>query len=163
MKINYFFLCLAFYFYLPINDGLSKNVNTQLYDESYNLLKDSSNQITILFEGKFNGIGYNELEVFNQDSSTTLKVFRGKMFGTTQIEYKINEQLLDNDSLLNEIKLFRRHRLVGRLQIMQDIPKRLSAEQKYLLIQKTSSFRSRTPYQFQWMTYEDYILSKKIN
>lgn len=148
---------------MPINDGLSKNVNTQLYDESDNLLKDSSNQITILFEGKFNGIGYNELEVSNQDSSTTLKVFRGKMFGTIQIEYKINEQLLDKDSLLNEIKLYRRHRLVGRLQIMQDIPKRLSAEQKYLLIQKTSSFRSRTPYQFRWMTYEDYILSKKIN
>lgn len=163
MKIKYIILCLSFYIFLMINDGLSKNVNTQSYDESDNLLKDSCHQITILFEGKFNGIGYNELEVLNQDSSTSLKVFRGKMFGTTQIEYKINEQLLDNDSLLNEIKLYRRHRLVGRLQIMQDIPKRLNAEQKYLLIKKVSSFRSRTPYQFQWMTYEDYILTKKNN
>lgn len=124
---------------------------------------DSFQNITIIFEGKFNGIGYNELEVFNQDSSTSLKVFRGKMFGTTQIEYKINEQLLDKDSLLNEIKLYRRHRLVGRLQIWQDIPKRFNARQKYLLIKKVNSFRSRSPYQFQWMTYEDYILIKKVD
>lgn len=163
MKNNYFFLCLSFYISLMINDGLSKNVNTQLYDESDNLLKDSCHQITILFEGKFNGIGYNELEVYNQDSSTSLKVFRGKLIGTTQVEYKINEQLLDKDSLLNEIKLFRRHRLLGRLEILQDIPKRLSAEQKFLLIKKVSSFRTRTPYQFQWMSYEDYILTKKNN
>lgn len=97
---------------------------------------DSSKCITVVFEGRFNGIGYNELEI-QDSSSTSLKVFRGRLFGlkTRQI-YRISEDLLDKDSLLNEVNLYRRHRLLGRLEIFQSIPKRMDASQKYLVIKK---------------------------
>lgn len=118
---------------------------------------DSTRFVTIVFEGRFNGIGYNEMEI-NDSVKKSLKVFRGRMFGLkTRQLYNICEDLLDKDSMLNEVHLYRRHRLLGQLEVLQSIPKRMDANQQYLIIKKVQGFRSRMPFEFQWMTYDAYL------